>query len=64
MNSSSKVEWTESSLLLNRDILGHLGMKYKLKCSGEFLKGSVQTAIKICVIAESGKGTVVVKRAV
>lgn len=39
-------------------------MKYKLKCSGEFLKGSVQIAIKICVIAESGKGTVVVKRAV
>lgn len=64
MNSSSKVEWTESSLLLNRDILGHLGMEYKLKCSGEFLKGSVQIAIKICVIAESGKGTVIVKRAV
>lgn len=34
-------------------------MKCRLKSSGEFLKGSVQTAIQIRVIAESGKGTVV-----
>lgn len=39
-------------LLLNRDILGCLGMEYKWKCSGEFLEGSLQTAMKIHVIAE------------